>query len=82
MTANASTAGFANLTDGAPISENAAANAQHTAYDLLSGTDATSGGNTYLNTVAPGQTANTSISHAADPVGYCILSDTDNNTNS
>jgi ABC-type phosphate transport system substrate-binding protein len=82
VTANASTAGFANLADGAPISENAAANAQHTAYDLLSGTDATSGGNTYLNTVAPGQTANTSISHAADPVGYCILSDTDNNTNS
>jgi ABC-type phosphate transport system substrate-binding protein len=79
VTASAS-GGFGTVVDGAPISENAAANAAHTAFDLLSGADATTGGNTYLNTAAPGQTTNTSISHASDPIGYCILSDTDGNT--
>jgi hypothetical protein len=74
------TGGFGTVADGAPISENAAANAAHTAYDLLSGADASAGGSTYLNTAAPGQTTNTSISHASDPIGYCILSDTDGNT--
>jgi len=77
----ADSGGFGALTDGPPISENAAAGATHTAYSLLSaGTPAY--GATYLNTDAPGQTSNTSIDTGTDPTGYCILSDTDGNTNS
>ena len=74
--------GATGLQDGSPISENAGAGAPHTAYSLLSGADFASGGSTYLDTAAPGQTTNTSISTASDPVGYCILSDTDGNTSS
>jgi hypothetical protein len=83
VTASAS-AGFATLADGQPISENAGSGHDtNTAFNMLNtgGVDAAAGA-TYLGTAAPGQTTNTSISTAADPIGYCILSNTDTNTNS
>jgi hypothetical protein len=52
-------------------------------YSLLNATVGSSTyGATYLGAAAPGQTTNTSISTASNPVGYCIVSNTDGNTNS
>ncbi|HXZ61684.1 MAG TPA: hypothetical protein VEG62_03000, partial [Acidimicrobiales bacterium] len=87
VTATDTSGSYGDLADGPPISENAAAGDTYTAYDLLSGTDLSSGGSTYLNTssgvTVSGDTyPNTTISEQSDPIGYCILSDTNSNTNS
>jgi ABC-type phosphate transport system substrate-binding protein len=73
---------FGTMADGAPIPENAAG-ATHTAYSLLSATTGgTQYGAAYLGADAPGQTSNTSIPTATNPLGYCIMSTTDANANS
>jgi ABC-type phosphate transport system substrate-binding protein len=74
---------FATLADGAPAPENAGSGADtNTAYNMLNtgGVDAAAG-TTYLGTAAPGQSTNTSISTSNDPLGYCILSNTDGSGN-
>jgi hypothetical protein len=74
---------FATLADGAPAPENAGSGADtNTAYNMLNtgGVDAAAGA-TYLGTAAPSQSTNTSISTSNDPLGYCILSNTDGSGN-
>jgi hypothetical protein len=75
---------FGSVVDGAPGPENASG-ATHDAYMLLSADNGPGGsqyGATYLDAAPTGQSTNTSIPTATNPMGYCILTSTDANTNS